>query len=87
MYENCVIYLSRSVDEWEIKYYSTYKDVTPQNLINDKYLKNSGVINLKTYFEKDDWWDKYLKLRISRGQYICGDSGKVWYIPDVDRGD
>ena len=79
-----VILLTSVVDEWEIKYYSTYKDVTPQSLHNDKYLKNKGVVNLKEYFLEDYARCWTLLLQESLGQYIIGDSCTKWSIPDVD---
>ena len=59
------ILLPRSVDEWEIKYYSSCSHKTS---IDDKYLKNAGVVNLNEFFGehiKDG-----LNLELSTGQYI-----------------
>ena len=75
------IYLTKSVDEWEIKYYST-SYVTWY--LYDKHLKNAGTINLNKYFGKAI--ERGLNLELSSAQYIC-----IWHhefphysIPDVD---
>jgi hypothetical protein len=77
------IYLSRSVDKWEIKYYSRFL-ISPG--LDDNYLKNAGVVNLKVFFGKYSWTD--LRLDLSFGQFIwCpmgGTHSPTYYIPDVD---
>ena len=79
--EYAYAYLPRSVDEWEIKYYSKFGDIPP---LTDEYLKNAGVVNLKEFFGK--YIEKRLVLERSQGQYIR--PGNRWEpkyrIPDVD---
>ena len=74
------VYLPRSVDEWEIKYYSKFGDKPP---LTDEYLKNAGVVNLNKKFGK--YIEKRLVLERSMGQYIR--PGNRWkpkyHIPDV----
>jgi hypothetical protein len=83
------IYLPRSVDDWEIKYYSCEEEF---NLYPCKaYLKNSGVVNLNEKFGGYISQGCELDLMLSWGQCIWCPSGfpfsKIWYIPDVDKGD
>ena len=83
------IYLPRSVDEWEIKYYSRfYNNAHP----TPEYLKNAGVVNLNKFFGK--YVSKGLHLELGWGQYICPQYYLVnyfldphvteYYIPAVD---
>lgn len=64
---NCrgIIYLPRSVDEWEIKYYSRFWH---EPNICKEHLKNSGVVNLNKEFGK--YIDNWLHLELSTGQCI-----------------
>ena len=80
-HKDVIIYLPRSVDEWEIRFYS---DSEPLSQLDPLYLKNAGVVNLKEMFRyhiKDG-----LHLELSWGQYICRRSFILPYyaIPDVD---
>lgn len=77
----CDIYLPQSVDEWEIKYYSSWRH-EPNICIKD--LKNSGVFNLKEIFRHHV--DEGLILELSTGQYIYpqGMDYFKYYIPEVD---
>ena len=61
----CDIYLPKSVDEWEIKYYSRWRH-EPNICIED--LKNAGNMNLKENFRHHV--DEGLILELSKGQYI-----------------
>jgi hypothetical protein len=89
----CDILLPRSVDKWEIKYYSAFgkkPSLTP------KYLKNSGVLNMRYSFLP--WYHNGgdLRLELSSDQYLWGYSVDMfpgmgfvlnyheWKIPDVD---
>lgn len=74
------IHLPRSVDEWEIKYYSRLLEYPT---ITDTYLKNAGVINLNKHFGK--CIDHGLHLELSAGQWIHAMSNTLcyWYIPEV----
>ena len=89
------IHLPRSVDEWEIKYYSAFG----KRLKNpdSKYLKNAGVVSMYDTFRP--WYRNGgdLWLELSEGQYIWGlymyqvwDTFEItyhkWNIPDVDWG-
>ena len=73
--------LPRGVDEWEIKYYSRFW-YKPN--IENKYLKNAGVVNLKKYFGRDI--ADGLHLELESGQYISTSllGSSKWSIPDVD---
>ena len=75
------IYLPRSVDEWEIKYYSAFGEYPSTD---NKYLKNAGVVNLNKVF--GEYIEKRLYFERSKGQYIR--PGNRWdhkyRIPDVD---
>ena len=59
------IYLPRSVDEWEIKYYSRFWH---EPNICKEHLKNAGVVNLNEYFGK--YIENGLHLELSTGQCI-----------------
>ena len=76
------IYLPRSVDEWEIKYYSCFDSFSQPD---DKYLKNAGTVNLKKFFEK--CISEGLWLELSLGQYIASShkviTGIRYSLPDV----
>lgn len=78
------IHLPKSVDEWEIKYYSSFRSISYPY---DKYLKNAGVVNLKEYFG-DSIPGKELRLELTGGQYIrlggIFPLVRRWSIPDVD---
>jgi hypothetical protein len=66
--------LPRSVDEWEIKYYSCID-----------HLKNAGVVNLKETFEEHI--DKQLYLARSPVPHIASTTWPypTWYIPGVKK--
>jgi hypothetical protein len=81
-----------SVDAWEIKYYSNFRKMSPPY---DKYLKNSGVLNMRDTFNPGYWGGGELRLELSSDQYLWGYSTEFnlwsfeftyhdWYIPDVD---
>ena len=63
------IELPRSVDKWEIKYYSRF-GINPS--LSDKYLKNAGVVDLREDF--NPWYRSggYLYLMLSEDQYLWG---------------
>ena len=79
------IYLPRSVDEWEIKYYNAgvvgfYPD------LDDKYLKNAGVVNLKQFFGEYIWDGLCLDLDTNHSSRCMwpGDHYELCYdIPEV----
>ena len=74
------IYLPRSVDEWEIKYYSHWKHMPH---LDDEFLKNAGVVNLNEYFGK--YITSGLNMELSTCQFIYP-SYRVdlkYSIPDV----
>ena len=73
--------LPMSVDEWEIKYYSRFW-YKPN--IENKYLKNAGVVNLKQFFSEEI--PEGLHLELESGQYISTSllGSSKWSIPDVD---
>ena len=75
------IYLPQSVDEWEIKYYSRFF-FTPR--LDDKYLKNAGIVNLNEFLE--GCTSSELILELSWGQFISQkfDPQHRYNIPDVD---
>lgn len=84
------IYLSQSVDEWEIKYYSSFG--SRPIIKDDKDLKNAGTVNLKEFFGEDISEGKWLKLELSTNQYIAvpynyhvhnGSYAPRYYIPGV----
>lgn len=69
--------LPKSVDEWEIKYYSSLcYEPKPKPWA----LKNACVINLNEYFGESA---HYLHLELSAGQFIVSDTAKMYIIPDV----
>ena len=76
-----VIHLPRSVDDWEIKFYSSPKSFSHPD---PKYLKNSGVVNLNQFFGK--YISKGLSLELVQGKYITVliYPWVYYYIPDVD---
>lgn len=76
-----VIHLPRSVDDWEIKYYSSFESLS---YLDPKYLKNSGVVNLNQFFGK--YISEGLTLELSQGQFIIlqGYPWAYFHIPDVD---
>ena len=79
----CDIYLPKSADEWEIKYYSRWRH---EPNICVEHLKCAGVVNLNEYF-KECISDK-LYLEISIGQSIVGkgprNTAYSYDIPDVN---
>lgn len=82
--ERRLIYLPRSIDKWEIEFYSCKKKY---NLYPCKaYLKNAGVVNLNEEFKNSTSMELELYLRV--GQSIIGkgprNSAYFWDIPDVD---
>ena len=80
--EKARIYLPRIVDEWEIKYYSNSESFSHPD---DKYLKNSGVVNL--YKEFGDHILDGLILELHVGQFISPLSkhcALVYNIPEVN---
>jgi hypothetical protein len=87
------IYLSQSVDYWDIKYYSSYSNGLKNP--DPKFLKNHGIVNLKEFFGE---YIKYgLRLELSWYQciypryyfllYFLDDRVLEYYIPGVDWGD
>ena len=74
--------LPKSVDDWEIKYYSR---TDPLYHLTDKWLKNSGVVNLNKRFGK--YIPNELILELSTGQYIFHLEHRFdrYCIPSVDR--
>lgn len=76
-----IIYLPKSVDEWEIEYYSQFW--YEPNLAKE-YLKCSGVINLNEYF--GEYIEKGLYLYLSTNQEISSVMRplRYWAIPAVD---
>ncbi len=84
------IYLPYSVDEWEIKYYSSDWSLVR---IDDECLKNEGVLNFKQIFHKYLSYVLKMELRIDTWIYVCyleyvGNNcysrAIIWAIPDVD---
>ena len=75
------IFLPRSVDEWEIEYYSRFWH---EPNICGEHLKCSGVVNLNEYFGK--YIEKGLYLSVSHNQSFSSVSRplRYWAIPDVD---
>jgi hypothetical protein len=83
------IYLPKSVDEWEIKYYSRFRH---EPNICKEHLKNSGVVNLNEEFRESLSHETWLNLMLSNGQYIftlysvnghiCGEQ---WDFPEVKK--
>ena len=77
------IYLPRSVDEWEIKFYSAGEPRLYPDL-DDKYLKNAGVVNLNEKF--GEYIEKGLYLELGSNQEFSSVMRPLhyWAIPDVD---
>ena len=75
------IYLPRSVDEWEIKYYSAFGEYPSTD---NKYLKNAGVVNLNKVF--GEYIEKGLYLELGSNQEFSSVMRPLhyWAIPDVD---
>jgi hypothetical protein len=83
------IYLPKSVDEWEIKYYSRFWH---EPNICKEHLKNSGVVNLKKEFRESLSHGAWLNLMLSNGQYIFTlysvnghINGEQWDFPEVKK--
>ena len=74
------IYLPRSVDEWEIKYYSRLNE---DPTITDVYLKNSGVINLNQFFGEYVRYGLWFELSWNQCLRTVQYSSYYWIIPDV----
>ena len=74
------IYLPKSVDEWEIKYYSHHRSFYTQE---PKYLKNAGTINLNEYFGEYIWDGLYLELGVDQKIFPLDSPEPCWSIPDV----
>ena len=79
--KSAYIRLPQSVDEWEIKYYSHYECMP---YLDDKYLKNWGIVNLNKKFGK--YIERELVLVLHIDQKIClkGSPNPRCYIPSVD---
>jgi hypothetical protein len=75
------IYLPQSVDEWEIKYYNKYGDLSYPD---PKYLRRSGIINLNEFFE--GYIPNGLYLDASMRCYISARRNHrvIWSIPGVN---
>ena len=77
------IYLPRSVDEWEIKYYHGDSYNLAISYLDDKYLKNAGVVNLNKVFGdhvKDGLWlEIFYGLRIES----LNNPSPIYRIPEV----
>jgi hypothetical protein len=68
---SAIIYLPKSVDEWEIEYYSCSKTyIYPCKA----FLKNAGVVNLNEFYKGHNW--EYLDLELSKRQ--CISSPYTW---------
>ena len=65
--KSAYIRLPQSVDEWEIKYYSHYECMPS---LDDKYLKNAGVVNLNKKFATQIEMGMVLLLELSKDQTI-----------------
>lgn len=70
-------FLPKSVDKWEIKYYSS---LCYEPKPKPRCLKNACVVNLNEYFGENA---HYLHLELSAGQFILSDTGGCYIIPDV----
>lgn len=81
--ESSNIYLPRSVDEWEIKYYSRF---LYKPTLEGKYLKNFGVINLNEYFGDYINNDLVLKLRTGQCLHPLGSDSPCYEIPEYKEG-
>ena len=80
------IHLTTTVDDWEIKYYSTAKSSV--SLPDPDYLKNAGVVNLYKVFGEYIYvnnlilnlkWEQVITCPLT--QYACS---ITYVIPDVD---
>jgi hypothetical protein len=75
------ISLPRSIDVWEVKYYSSfwYFDYP-----EPKKLKNSGIFNLREITNQTTL--KHIYMELSLDQYLSpgGPDNTKYYIPDVD---
>ena len=76
------IYLPRSVDDWEIKFYSTGEPRSHPDL-DDKYLKNAGVVNLNEKFGEYIENGICLDLINHHCMWPVGQSDLCYYIPEV----
>ena len=77
------IRLPQSVDDWEIKFYSSSERMFH---LDDKYLKNAGVVNLKKFFGKGIWNGLELELSSWDQKIVCpypGYRSLIYYIPEV----
>ena len=76
------IYLPRSVDEWEIKYYSNSKPLLKPDR---DYLKNAGTVNLNKFFKNQIQNGDGLYLELSWNQHIHSVKSfdPCYYIPEV----
>lgn len=79
--DKCYISLPRSVDEWVIKYYSK---VGSMSSLDDKYLKNRGVMNLNKFFGENISDRLILELSTAQCFYPVGRPHFCYCIPDVD---
>ena len=75
------IYLPRSVDEWEIKYYSR---LTEYPTITDECLKNAGTVNLNKFFGEYIRHGLFMRLSMTQCLHTVQYSSYYWFIPDVD---
>ena len=76
------IYLPRSVDEWEIKFYSAGEPRFYPDL-DDKYLKNAGVVNLNEKFGEYIENGICLDLINHHCMWPVDHSELCYYIPEV----
>lgn len=83
-----LIYLTQSVDDWEIMYYDYWWEMP--SISGKTYLKNGGDINLKKYFGGTISEVLYLALHFEQSIstiYEVYKDGKFeiikWYIPEV----
>ena len=79
--KDVTIYLPRSVDEWEIKYYS---NILPLKTPGVFFLKNAGVVNLNEYFGNHSQKGLYLELSLNQCIRSVSRPLHYWSIPDVD---
>ena len=88
---NRKIFLPRSIDEWEIKFYSCWYEMDEghghHSVYHLSHLRNIGVVNLNEYF--GEYVKTGLCLELSWGQFIAPphDSSFRYSIPDVDYSD
>ena len=78
--KDVTIYLPRSVDEWEIKYYS---NILPLKTPEVFFLENAGVVNLNEEFRKDIGKGLYLELSLNQCIRSVSRPLHYWAIPDV----